>query len=48
MIQKKFRDANYEIKSKMAYTIMADKNLIGKPYEDIKEMFGPPEAVLLY
>ena len=41
---KKFRDGNYEIKSKMAYSMMTDKSLIGKPYVDIIEMFGPPEG----
>lgn len=37
---KKFKDSSYENKSKMAYSIMTDKSLIGKSYEEIREIFG--------
>ena len=37
---KKFKDAPYEIKASMAYSIMTDKSLIGKSYEEIRELFG--------
>lgn len=37
---KKFKDSSYEVKAKMAYSIMTDKTLIGKSYEEIRELFG--------
>lgn len=37
---KKFKDETYLTKSKMAYSIMTDKTLIGKTYEEIREIFG--------
>ena len=37
---KKFREGSYEVKAKMAYSIMKDKSLRGKTYEEIREMFG--------
>ncbi len=36
----KFKAGTYEVKSKMAYSIMTDKSLINKSYEDIHGMFG--------
>ena len=41
---KKFKEGSYDIKSKMAYSIMMDKTLIGKSIEDIREIFGPQEG----
>lgn len=41
---KKFKEGSYEIKSKMAYSIMTDRTLIQKPYEEIKNIFGPNEG----
>lgn len=41
---KKFKDSTYESKSKMAYSIMTDKNLIGKTYEEIRDIFGPNDG----
>ncbi len=41
---KKFREGPYALKAKMAYSIMRDKSLIGKSYEEIREMFGPNEG----
>lgn len=40
----KFKEGSYSVKSKMAYSIMTDKNFIGKSYEDIRTMFGPNEG----
>lgn len=37
---KKFKDSSYEVKAKMSYSIMTDKTLIGKSYEEIRELFG--------
>ncbi len=37
---KKFKEGSYSVKSKMAYSIMSDKTLINKSYEEIREMFG--------
>jgi hypothetical protein len=37
---KKFKESSYEVKSKMAYSIMTDKTLIGKSYEEIRGLFG--------
>lgn len=37
---KKFKDAAYDDKASMAYSIMTDKSLIGKSYEEIRELFG--------
>lgn len=37
---KKFKESTYENKAKMAYSIMTDKSLIGKSYEEIREIFG--------
>lgn len=37
---KKFKSSSYEEKSKMAYSIMTDKSLVGKSYEEIREIFG--------
>lgn len=37
---KKFKEGSYATKAKMAYSIMSDKTLIGKPYEEIRKMFG--------
>ncbi|MFN8790082.1 MAG: hypothetical protein ACK5Y2_01350 [Bdellovibrionales bacterium] len=36
----KFKEGSYDLKAKMAYWIMSDKSLIGRPYEEIREMFG--------
>lgn len=41
---KKFKDSPYEVKAKMAYSIMTDKSLIGKSYEEIRELFGPNDG----
>lgn len=41
---KKFKDSSYEKKAKMAYSIMTDKSLIGKSYEEIREIFGPNDG----
>ncbi len=41
---KKFKDSSYDDKSKMAYSIMTDKSLIGKTYEEIREIFGPNDG----
>jgi hypothetical protein len=41
---KKFKDSSYENKSKMAYSIITDKSLIGKTYEEIREIFGPNDG----
>ncbi len=41
---KKFRSSSYEIKSKMASSIMTDNTLIGKSYEEIRELFGENEG----
>ena len=41
---KKFKAGSYEIKSKMAYSIMTDKSLKGRSFEDIRELFGPSEG----
>lgn len=40
----KFKDGNYETKAKMAYSIMSDKSLIGKKYEEIRTLFGPNDG----
>lgn len=37
---KKFKEGTYAEKSKMAYSIMSDKTLVNKSYEEIREMFG--------
>ncbi len=37
---KKFKSADFSLKSKMAYAIMTNKDLIGKSYEYIEENFG--------
>lgn len=36
----KFKMSPDNIKAKMAYLIMTDKNLIGKSYNEIREIFG--------
>ena len=41
---KKFKESSYDVKSKMAYSLMTDKSLVGKSYEDIRAMFGPNEG----
>jgi hypothetical protein len=41
---KKFKDSTYEEKSKMSYSVMTDKSLIGKTYEEIREIFGPNDG----
>lgn len=41
---KKFKEGSYEVKAKMAYSIMTNKNLIGKSYENIRETFGPNDG----
>lgn len=41
---KKFKNGNYEIKSKMAYAIMTDKTLLNKSYDEIRELFGPNDG----
>lgn len=40
----KFKNGDYSLKSKMAYSIMQDKSLIGKKISDIKTLFGPSEG----
>lgn len=41
---KKFKEGTYDMKAKMAYSIMTDKNLIKKSFEEVKELFGPNEG----
>ena len=41
---KNFKNSPHEIKAKMAYAIMTDKSLIGKSYEEIRNLFGPNEG----
>lgn len=41
---KKFKDSSYEKKAKMAYSIMTDKSLLGKSYEEIRAIFGPNDG----
>jgi hypothetical protein len=41
---KKFRTGDLATKSKMAFSLMKDKNLIGKSYAEIIETFGQPEG----
>jgi hypothetical protein len=41
---KKFKDGPYETRAKMAYSIMMDKSLIQKPYDEIRQLFGPNEG----
>lgn len=40
----KFKVASTEEKSKMAYSIMIDKNLIGKSIEYVRDTFGAPDG----
>lgn len=40
----KFKEGSYDIKSKMAYSIMTDKSLLKKTFEEIHEMFGENEG----
>lgn len=40
----KFKAAPFELKSKMAYSIMIDKTLKGKSVEYIRETFGSPDG----
>lgn len=40
----KFKNGSYEIKSKMAFSIMSDKSFIGKPIEFIREKLGTPDG----
>lgn len=40
----KFKKGSYEVKASMAFSIMTDKSLIGKSYEDIRQMFGPNDG----
>jgi len=37
---RKFKQGSYDDKARMAYSIMSDKSLIGRPFEEIREMFG--------
>lgn len=41
---KKFKEGSYEVKASMAFSIMTDKSLIGKSYEEIRQMFGPNDG----
>lgn len=41
---KKFKAGDYATKSKMAYSIMQDKALIGKKISEIRDLFGPSEG----
>ena len=36
----KFKSGSYDVKSKMAYSIITDKSFIGKSYDDIRKTFG--------
>lgn len=40
----KFKDGSPEIKSKMAFSIMTNKNLIGKSIDFIRENLGAPDG----
>lgn len=40
----KFKNGTSEIKSKMAFSIMTDKTLIGKSIDFIREKFGSPDG----
>lgn len=35
-----FNNGSYEVKAKMAYSIMTDKTLKNKSYEEVRKMFG--------
>lgn len=41
---KSFTSSSYDIKAKMAYSIMTNKSLIGKTYDEIRLMFGPNDG----
>lgn len=36
----KFKAGSYDVKAKMAYSVMTNKALIGKTYEEIQQTFG--------
>lgn len=40
----KFRNGSYDVRSKMAYSIMINKDLIGKSIDEIRKLFGPQEG----
>lgn len=40
----KFNAGTYEVKARMAYSIMTNKSFIGKSYEEIREIFGPNDG----
>lgn len=41
---KKFKDGNQIQKAQMAFEILKEKTLIGKPINFIRENFGPPDG----
>lgn len=40
----KFKTGTYDVKAKMAYSIITNKTLIGKTYEEIQQIFGPRDG----